>query len=312
MALISTFSTLAGEAGRQLDSWNAFLQSAFPGIVVDGPRNLRGQSKTFLLGDVAVSRIRSDRATVRRWTNGSTIEPDGRAKLHIQINGISTTTQRDRTISLSTGDATFVLTDEPYEMEISDRNEMLVIGFPLAALDNPAIQPGATIDRAAPFNGVLREMACSLFQQHWPHGIGNEEGIALGQSILPLVSLILGKALPSPEQDNSDLRRQVFAYIDGNISDSAMRTGKIADSLGIQPRDVQAVFAELATTPTAYIIDRRLSLAAQRLAGNNMAQPGLTDLACDLGFSDAAHFCRRFKSRFGVSPGAYARERCWH
>ncbi|HTH28848.1 MAG TPA: helix-turn-helix domain-containing protein [Sphingobium sp.] len=312
MALISTFSTATSPDGLRLDSWNAFLQSAFPGIVVDGSRDIRCHSKTFLLGDISVSKIRSERATIRRWTTGSAITSRGRAKLHIQSAGISTSTQRERTVSLSAGDATCVLSDEPYELEISDRNVMLVIEFPLSILHGRTIQPGAAIDRSAPVSGVLRAMAGSLFDQHWPDDIAGEEAQGLGASIAQLISLVVTNIGAPLEQDSSDLRRRIFAFIDGNISDSAMRTGRIADALGIQARDVQAVFAELATTPTAYIIDRRLSLAAQRLTGTMTGQPGLTDLAYDLGFSDAAHFCRRFKSRFGVSPGAFARQRDWH
>lgn len=311
MALISTFSTSASPSAHRLDGWNSFLQAAFPGIVVNAARDIHGRSKTFLLGDISVSKIQSERATVRRWIDGPATRCEGRAKLHIQIAGISTTTQRGRTVSLSVGDATCVLTDEPYELEISDRNEMLVIEFPVAAMRDRPIQPAVTIDRAMPVNGVLRDMAGSLFQQNWPGDIAAEEAEAVGKSISQLVPLVVGNAPMPVEQDNSDLRRRIFAFIDGNISDSAMRTGKIADSLGIQPRDVQAVFAELATTPTTYIIERRLFLAAQRLGGES-CQPALTDLAYDLGFSDAAHFCRRFKSRFGISPGAYARQRGWH
>lgn len=312
MTMFSSFSTAASPAAQRLDIWNDFLRSAFPGIVIDGARDIMGDSKTFVLGDVNISKIRSQRVTVRRWSSESAITPDGRVKLHIQTAGFSTTTQRGQTTSLSPGEAACVLTDEPYELEISDRNEMLVIEFPLSSLGQRTITPGTVIDKSAPVNGVLKSMASSLFLQHWPADLDRAEAEALGASVTQLAS-VLAAAAPAPvEQDHSDLRRQIFAFIDGNISDSAMRTGRIADSLGVQIRDVQAVFAELATTPTTYIIDRRLSLAAQRLASSSSAQPGLTDLACDLGFSDAAHFCRRFKSRFGVSPGAYARQREWH
>lgn len=311
MSQIITYSTVADDPACRLDGWNAFLQSAFPGIVVDGAHDLRGQSKTFILGDLAVSKIHSERATVRRWMDGHALESRGRAKLHIQISGISTTTQRGRTVSLSTGEATFVLSDEPYEMEISNRNEMLVIEFPVASGPDLAIRPVTAIDRTSPVNALLCDMVCSLFKQHWPVE-ARAEFSALGQSVLPLVSMLRGCSVHSEPPVNSDIRRQIFAYIDANISDSAMRTGQIADSLGVQTRDIQAVFAELATTPTAYIKDRRLSLAAQRLAGSGALHSGLTDLACDLGFSDAAHFCRRFKTRFGVSPGTYARQQSWH
>lgn len=312
MSLINTFSSFAGQSSHPIDRWNAYLNSAFPGIVVDAERDLRAQSATLRLGDLGISRICSNRATVHRWTSGSDPIESGRVKLHIQINGVSTTTQRGRTVALSKGEGTFVLSDEPYEMDISDRNEMFVIEFSPATRHLGTIAPGGTIDRGSPVNGLLRDMMHSLFRQRWDEDRDSDTISALAESVMPLVSLLLGSA-PVPEaREQSDLRRQILAYIDSNISDSALRTGRIAGSLGVLPRDVQAVFSELATTPTAYIIDRRLSLAAQRLSQSDSLQPGLTTLACDLGFSDAAHFCRRFKSRFGISPGAYARGRAWH
>ena len=66
MALISTFSTSASPSAHRLDGWNSFLQAAFPGIVVNAARDIHGRSKTFLLGDISVSKIQSERATVRR------------------------------------------------------------------------------------------------------------------------------------------------------------------------------------------------------------------------------------------------------
>ncbi|HEY0959744.1 MAG TPA: helix-turn-helix domain-containing protein [Novosphingobium sp.] len=311
MPVIRSYSTEEIPGALRLDAWNTFLQTAFPGIVVDGSPDIHGDSRTFALGTINVSRIRSQRATVRRWSMESAIVPNGRGKIHIQTTGLSTTTQRGQTTSLSPGDATFVLTDEPYELEISDRNEMLVIEFPVSCLAAGPIVPGFAGDRTSPIGGVLKDMAASLFRQPWTATIASDEAEALEASFSHLIPLFVAHTVCRIDRDHSDLRQRIFAFIDANISDSAMRTSRIADSLGVQTRDVQSVFAELATTPTSYIIERRLSLAAQRLGGA-CRQSGLSDLAYDLGFSDAAHFCRRFKSRFGVSPGVYARQQQWH
>ncbi|MEO7681471.1 MAG: helix-turn-helix domain-containing protein, partial [Sphingomonas sp.] len=71
-------------------------------------------------------------------------------------------------------------------------------------------------------------------------------------------------------------------------------------------RSVQGIFADMATTPTAFITDRRLAVAADMIRGGR-DYGTITDLAHQLGFCDAAHFARRFRSRFGMSPGAFVR-----
>lgn len=310
MATVSDFSTASLSAARQLAGWNEFLQKAFPGILVNGNANFRGETRSYTLVDVSVSRIRSQRATVRRWKDGTAISASGRAKMHLQIEGFSTATQRGRTTSLSRGEASLILIDEPYELEISDRNEMLVFEFPIDCLEGVGLFSGDARYSPSPITGVLGDMAISLLHHARPDTIGNAEALALANGFKALLPLALNGRGPN-QAGGIDLRQQIFDFIDANISDSALRTSKIANALGINPRDVQGIFADIATTPTAYVIERRLSLAAQRLTG--LAQkPGMTDLALDLGFSDAAHFCRRFKSRYGVSPGSYARERSWH
>jgi AraC-like DNA-binding protein len=78
----------------------------------------------------------------------------------------------------------------------------------------------------------------------------------------------------------------------------------IAQALSLSPRSVQNVFATMATTPTAFILSKRLSAAAEILErGDDFGS--VTDLAFDLGFNDSGYFARRFKMRFAVSPCQY-------
>lgn len=310
MTNCSIFSTAGLSSSSQLAGWNHHLQQAFPGIVIEGEAPFRAETQSVNLGDTAVSRIRSQRANVRRWKDGDTIIRNGRAKIHIQIEGISTATQLGRTTALTRGEAALILTDEPYEMEISDRNEMLVFDFPLACLDSTAVAHGQVGQSHSPALRMLTDMATSLHHTPRCEPIPQNEAMAIDSAFKALFPIACTPSAAN-ERASSDLRQQVFDFVDTNIADSALRTGLIADALGINKRDVQAIFAELATTPTAYVIERRLSLAAQRLVSMGR-KPAMTDLALDLGFADAAHFCRRFKTRYGMTPGAYARSRSWH
>jgi AraC-like DNA-binding protein len=71
----------------------------------------------------------------------------------------------------------------------------------------------------------------------------------------------------------------------------------------VSARYVQILFAEMATTPSAFIRSRRLELAAQRLAETGSVT--ITDVAYAVGFNDLSSFCRAFRQRFEVSARDY-------
>jgi AraC-like DNA-binding protein len=57
----------------------------------------------------------------------------------------------------------------------------------------------------------------------------------------------------------------------------------------------------LGTSPHRYLLMRRLEFARDRI---HHGRP-LTEVACDAGFADQAHFTRVFKSAFGLTPARY-------
>jgi len=62
----------------------------------------------------------------------------------------------------------------------------------------------------------------------------------------------------------------------------------------------------MGTTPSAYIMERRLRRAADWLT----ASPGasITEVAFELGFNDSAYFARCFRQQFGVPPRDWRRK----
>ena len=69
-------------------------------------------------------------------------------------------------------------------------------------------------------------------------------------------------------------------------------------------RYVQIMFAEIGTTPSAFIQSRRLQRIASELSrkGRNSS---ITELAFEAGFSDLGSFCRAFRRKFGVTATQY-------
>ncbi len=64
---------------------------------------------------------------------------------------------------------------------------------------------------------------------------------------------------------------------------------------------IRAFRRETAMTPHAYLVDRRIQAAREKLRRN---EP-VASVALATGFADQAHLTRVFKARVGVTPGAY-------
>jgi AraC-like DNA-binding protein len=67
------------------------------------------------------------------------------------------------------------------------------------------------------------------------------------------------------------------------------------------------LFREADTTPRGWLYAQRLDRARAMLSGAGCDAQNVSSIALHVGFKDASHFSRAFKSRFGTSPGAYRR-----
>ncbi|MCW1843829.1 AraC family transcriptional regulator [Prosthecomicrobium hirschii] len=76
----------------------------------------------------------------------------------------------------------------------------------------------------------------------------------------------------------------------------------LAAIAGLTPhRLIRAFRRETGLTPHAYLVDRRVAAARDRLRGGERP----AEVAAATGFADQAHLTRAFKARMGVTPGAY-------
>jgi AraC-like DNA-binding protein len=114
---------------------------------------------------------------------------------------------------------------------------------------------------------------------------------------------------PSAAEGNSKMVHHVLAaqewiqqHLDENVS-----VADWAAACGLNPDYFSRLFkSHTGMTPKAWLIERRLQLACQRLAS-----PGETivEVAYHCGFNCPFHFSRTFKRRFGISPASYRRVR---
>lgn len=117
-----------------------------------------------------------------------------------------------------------------------------------------------------------------------------------------------GSGSPRASEEGATLER-IKRLARGRLADPEVGIEQIAYQLGCTTRTLQKRFAEYDQTFSAWLMEERLTALRTLLDEPANALKSTEWLAFACGFRDASHFRRRFKARFGVSPGQYRRAR---
>lgn len=225
---------------------------------------------------------------------------------------------RGRTVNYTGGRRTvleegdFVLFDpsEPLWLTFARPTRTILLRLPRAAVEER--MPHLRRKVGVPVSG--RHGAGALFaaalRQAWAELNRGGEGkwsSGLSDVLWPLLDMAYAPVESDDEAGRRDaLRGRIFAAIHAELADPMLDVHALAARVGVTPRYVQMLFAELGTTPSEFIKTRRLERAARRLerAGGGTS---VTEVAYETGFSCLNSFCRAFKRHFGVAPNRYRR-----
>lgn len=309
MGLIERFATASVAPQSRLDFWNRIASETFEGMLVDSEsERFEAELWRWSLGDLMLVRPRAQVSTVRRWPDAQPAAAD-KIMLHLQHRGSSRQVQEGAAIELEPGDFSLCRAHSPYILDVSTGNDMLVLEMPREQL----------IDRIPALNNLInvafsgRNTSARLLHDFmlslWRQGDQSHADPLWQQNVadilLDLLALaVQGQQAQQPAQYDTPLGARVIAFIRHQLTDPALRTSTIADALGVTPRTIQNVFASMTTTPTAYILERRLERASELLAAPGRMR-SITEIAFECGFNDSAYFARCFRQRFGVTPSEF-------
>jgi AraC-like DNA-binding protein len=94
----------------------------------------------------------------------------------------------------------------------------------------------------------------------------------------------------------------VLGEIQTRLSDK-LGLAELSDIAGLSPTRLHQLFRRhLGTTPHQHILELRLRESRIRLA---RGYPSVKAVGAECGFASTEVFCRAFRKRFGLSPGAY-------
>jgi AraC family transcriptional regulator, positive regulator of tynA and feaB len=292
MALLEVMSTAEVSVRDRLPFWNSIARETVAPIRVEplgeGPFEARMYRRR-----LRECEILSPCSSPARIFSAPDNANAGILNIQVQHRGRSTNHTGGRTAVLEEGD--FVLYDpsRPLWLSFEEYTQAIVlrqVGVPVSG------KSGA----GALFSGFIRKA--------WEEMERDRDGDwveSLGDAIWPLLDMAYaGTRSPAEANRREERRRVLFDAVEAELTDPELDVHRLARRMGVSARYVQMLFAELGTTPRAFIQNRRLELAARRLSREGL-DTTVTDVAYDVGFNDLSSFCRAFRRRFETSPRNY-------
>jgi len=232
-------------------------------------------------------------------------------KAVFQVAGRSTIYQNDRCVQLAVGDVTLVDVARPVTCVSEDESvRRLSLDLPRRSLiSHLGFEPqGGTCSRSGtPAGRLLYEVVLDALK-----GGGSPCPPVDSYMQLAVYDLLGSLFAPTDPPPSSRYANKVFTRIRGLIkdrfADPDFGPTEAAAEAGISLRYLQKLFTRCGSTCTEFIFSLRLNHAARLLERRKLLSIGepISAIAYDCGFRDYTHFARKFRRRFGHSPGAHS------
>lgn len=307
MSPVLHVNTNAVNQSQRLAYWNDHIASIYGGMSVDSDAKEFNAKLIYVhIGDIGFMRAHSSHSFVQRKGDNSQTET---VLLHFQNQGTSVNRQGHKEVVLKPGDFTICENRSLYTIEPNETSDVIALEIPYALaksyiedIEDRIIQRFSSLSlQGRVLYSILQTIQSECRTSYSDPTLSNLEPTLMA-SIAQLISQSTRGGRNDQHRAQHSVQK-VKAIIEKNLRNSGFSTEKIAQQVGLSERRIQVLFAEMGTTPSNYIRDRRLELAAEQLRFSPAMS--ITQIAHDVGFSDSAYFARCFRNKFGISPKYY-------
>ncbi len=303
------------------EQWSTQLGDAFGGLradYLDGHREasagaLDGRISSARLGRATAFHVSGSPQLVRRTQRSLAAAESDPFKVCIQQAGRAVVRQGETEVVLKPGQMALYDTGRPYDLRLEGDWACAVmtlprnaLGLPKASVSQAMTHPWAT--RNAPGSVLFHLLVASLKQREaMQHDAADATASAahLGEAGVALLASIVsdGGAIGSDDI----LRAQVSAYVRAHLTDPDLSHNSVAVAHTMSPRSLHRLFHAEPQSVMEMVRSLRLDAIRAALADPLQSGRSTTAIASHWGYSDAAHFNRAFRGRFGTTPGAHRR-----
>ncbi|MGX7705448.1 helix-turn-helix domain-containing protein [Methylobacterium sp. Gmos1] len=278
-----------------------------------GDGAFRAHIEAAQVGDLVITRstfngqaIDTTPQTIRRHDKHDTLA------VVIRLSGTARSSQYDRAVLQQPGEIMILDSNRPARLEYPDPTSSLLIELPRerleGALGSAPLFAGLSIGAGLPGASLARTFLTDLVRMSDQLSPDMAERMARIGTDLIVASIAerLAQETPRPLQGTVIVQR-AKAYVDANLGDPTLDPSQLAAAMGVSLRHLQQLFHERGHAVADWLWQRRLDVAARRLADPGHAHLSIGMLAYDCGFISQAHFARRFRDRFDLTPSEYRR-----
>ena len=306
-----TLSTHDVAAARRLAFWTDMVCRTYVQLECDAPAGtdvIDGEIVSDELATLQLSRVTSTAQFVRRTPALIARASEDNFLVSIQTKGRGVISQDGRDAVLGPGDFALYDSTRPYQLTFDNDFQQFVLKLPgptlRTALRDTQRLTATTVcgDRGA--GHLMIQMIRTLAEDIG--SLAPQSAAAVADSVSQI--LIAGLAtLPAATQvPVSQLtayhREQIKALVRSRLADPDLGVTQIAQALRLSPSTLHRAWAGEPCSLSDWIWSQRLDAARRDLCDPARAARSVSEIAFAWGFSDAAHFSRAFRARFGCSP----------
>lgn len=202
----------------------------------------------------------------------------------------------------------------PFDVTLIGRTKSMVVKIPRAMLEARVGLTGDLTACAIAPDSAVSALAMGFIEllPRQSKSLDAVAGLQIAEQTLDLIALAFsahqsaeGASLSSPR---AVALLRLKATIERLLIEPGLKPERIAAESGISVRYANALLAQEGTSIERYLNDRRLQRCRRALDDPQQSHRSVGEIAFKWGFSDLAHFSRRFKARYGVAPSEYRRE----
>ena len=311
-SFVNTWSTDGLARGDRFDAWASVLNEAYGRWEMDRPVTPDFFSSVKHYDDSILKVIECTCDPCGATRTRASIRADGLETLTIQavLGGREYINFNGEDILLKAGDLLIWDSTRPMTFQVQDRLHKISIMMPLPRfqswLPRSWFSIRHSLDGQSNSGLLLTNHVKSLREAVFDGGCKDNHAL-IDATIGVLVNALDMGSADDPAPLRVTQLRHIKEYINANIRNPELSPAMIAKAGGMSSRYLHWLFNanEDADTVNRYIFHQRLDLCARDLSNPHMKHRKISDIAFYWGFQDTAHFNKRFKQEYSMSPGAF-------
>lgn len=279
-----------------------------------GQAEVRGAITVEQLAGIEVAHVAKDLRSISRSERDCRLDDNEFFFLIIQEEGSALMTQNDEARLMQPGDMMLIDSARPSEFNFFGKfGRQMSIHLPrseMRARFGSNIRNGVFVPRE---DNTALALAAVLGKSFSPD-CSIEQTSYLKDTVYSLLGVVLheredrcGFRAFEANLGEAQILKDAMAILDSRFGDCDLTIQGLSDDMRVSIRQLQRAFRAIGTTPTEYLMRKRMEKACQLLLARREGKLDMlvSSIAYSSGFSDISYFNRLFRRSFDISPGEY-------